>query len=97
MTRGARAEAAAERKLSATTAGASEPRRLRNASDSCTCCLRALASLLPSFVAGSARPLETRQRRPCKVTRTAISESKRHWLKKPHVLVVDSAGQSLCN
>ena len=53
MTRGARAEAAAERKLSATTAGASLPRRRRNASDSFTCCPRALASLLPSFVAGS--------------------------------------------
>ena len=60
MTRGAKAEAAAERMLNATTAGASEPRRRRNASDSCTCCPRARASLLPSLEAGSAQPPETR-------------------------------------
>ena len=54
MTRGARAEAAAERKPSAMTAGASEPLRLRNSSDSLACRASALASCWPCRVAGSA-------------------------------------------
>lgn len=54
MIRGDRADAAADRKPSAITAGASEPLRLRNSSDAFTCCPTALASLLPCLVAGSA-------------------------------------------